>query len=280
MLDVSLTPYQPRTFAVRFAPEEALVRSQPALSSWPIPLRFNLDGMSLDTDRADGDFDGKGQTMAGELWPPDLTVDGVAFTPGLSRAGVKNVLVPAGERLTLPSALAKRVYVLAAAVGGDVETDFGFASVAGPAHTVRTTVREWQGPIGQWYSTLKTERMLQQVIVPDIQRQTWGERAIADDMVTTFNPATGEVSGIDQIRPAYVKTDEIAWVGTHRHEPAGNQIYIPSYVFMYGFDVPAGTSTFILPTNPRVRVFAVTAVWEQAQARPAGVLYMPAIPRR
>jgi hypothetical protein len=118
------------------------------------------------------------------------------------------------------------------------------------------------------------------VIVPDMQRQTWSERAIADDMVTTFNPATGEVSGIDQIRPAYVKTDEIAWVGTHRHEPGGNQIYIPSYVFVYGFDVPASVTAFVLPSDPRLRIFAVTAVNEPSRTRPAGALYMPAIPRR
>jgi hypothetical protein len=43
--------------------------------------------------------------------------------------------------------------------------------------------------------------------------------------------------------------DEIAWVGTHRHEPGGNQIYIPSYVFMYGFDVPAGATLLTLPSG-------------------------------
>jgi hypothetical protein len=122
--------------------------------------------------------------------------------------------------------------------------------------------------------------MLQEVIVPDIPRQTWTERAIADDMVTTFDPATGAVSNIDQIRPAFVKADEIAWVGTHRHEPGGNQIYIPSYVFMYGFDVPAGATLLTLPSDPRLRIFAMTAVRERSHTTPAGALYMPAIPRR
>jgi hypothetical protein len=99
-------------------------------------------------------------------------------------------------------------------------------------------------------------------------------------MVTTFDPTTGAVAGIDQIRPAFVKTEEIAWVGTHRHEPAGTQIYIPSYVFMYGFDVPADATALRLPANRQLRILAVTAVNEPAPLAPARVLYMPEIPRR
>jgi alpha-mannosidase len=288
-LDVALTPYQPRTFAVRLMSgassnvdraSAGVLQFGPAPAATRVPLFFNVDGISLDARRADGDFDGRGQTIAGELWPSDLTIDGIPFQLGSSLAGAKNVLVPSGDAITLPRSPGNRIYVLAAAVGGDVTAAFGFASAAGPTHAVRTTVREWQAPIGQWYSTLKTERMLQQVIVPDIPRQTWGERAIADDMVTTFDPATGAVGGIDQIRQAFVKTDEIAWVGTHRHEPGGNQIYVPSYVFMYGFDVPAGATTFTLPSDPRLRIFAITAVRESSSVRPAGALYTPAIPRR
>ena len=277
-LDVTLTPYQPRTFAVRLTP--AVARDADRATAASIPLAFNLDGISLDANRADGNFDGKGQTIAGELWPSNLTINGVPFTLGSSQSGARNVLVPAGNTLTLPSANVNRVYVLAAAIGGDVPATFGFAAGPGPARTVTKTIREWQGPVGQWYSPLKSNRMLQEVIVPDMQRQTWSERAIADDMVTTFNPATGEVTGIDQIRPAFVKTDEIAWVGTHRHEPAGNQIYIASYVFMYGLDAPIGARTLQLPSDPRLRIFAVTAIHESAPLVPAGPLYMPGIPRR
>ncbi len=276
-LNVSLLPYRPRTFAVRLDPASTRTTAR---SITPIPLAFNIDGVSLDANRADGDFDGQGRTIAGEQWPAELHVDGVPFALGPNAIGTKNVLVPSGQVLPLPAGSANRVYVLASAVGGDVPAVFTFGGATGSNRSVTVTVREWQAPIGQWYSTLKTERMLRQVILPDIQRQTWSERAIADDMVTTFNPATGEVAGIDQIRPAFVKTDEIAWVGTHRHEPGGNQIYIPSYVFIYGFDVPAGATTFRLPADPRLRILAVTSMFESARLTPAKPLYTPAIPRR
>jgi len=77
-----------------------------------------------------------------------------------------------------------------------------------------------------------------------------------------------------------VKTDEIAWIGTHRHEPGGNQIYIPSYVFVYGFDLPVGATAVRLPANPRIRILAATAVREPPATVPAGPLYGAGIPRR
>jgi alpha-mannosidase len=80
-LDVTLRPYQPRTFAVRLAPAAA---PPPGVSRvvTPLALPFNLDGISLDANRADGDFDGKGLTIAGELWPRELAINGLAFTLG------------------------------------------------------------------------------------------------------------------------------------------------------------------------------------------------------
>ena len=195
-LDVSLGPYQPRTFAVRIGQPSS--RGAPPVAT-SVPLSFNLDGISLDADRADGNFDGKGLTIAGEQWPNELTMNGVRFTLGSSQRGAANILVPSGEALPLPAGSPNRVYVLAAAVGGDVAATFGFGTSAGAGRTASVTVREWQAPIGQWYSAIKTERMLREVVVPDMLRQTWTERAIADDMVTTFNAATGAVTGLSLI---------------------------------------------------------------------------------
>jgi alpha-mannosidase len=273
-LDVTLGPYQPRTFALRLA-RASSGRTERVTATIEMP--FNLDGISLDSGRADGNFDGRGQTVAGELWPERLVLNGIPFVLGSSRPGALNVLVPTGQSLRLPPA--SRMYLLAAAVGGDATAALRFETTDGP-RTMLVTIREWQAPIGQWHSTIKTERMLREVVVPDMLRQTWTERAIADDMVTTFDPNTGAVTGIENIRPAFVKTDEIAWVGTHRHEPDGNQIYIPSYVFLYGFDVPAGATAVRLPLNKQIRIFAVTAVTEPKAVSPAGALYAPEITRR
>ena len=81
------------------------------------------------------------------------------------------------------------------------------------------------------------------------------------------------MTGIDQIRPGFVKRDEIAWLGTHRHAPEGNQIYIASYIFKYAIDLPAGAKDLLLPSNDYVRILAATAVNEPARLTAAGPLY-------
>ena len=109
---------------------------------------------------------------------------------------------------------------------------------------------------------------------------TPSQQEIQAGLVVSWNPTTGEVTGIENIRPGYVKRDEIAWVGTHRHAPSENQIYVPSYVFLYAIDLPSGVRAIKLPANDKLRIFAVTAVKEPKRVRPAAVLYAPGLQGR
>ncbi len=72
-------PFRPRTLALRLAPPPAALAPP---RSVPLELAFNLDGISRDDARTDGDFDGQGHTIAGELfrlrWPPTTS----RSTPG------------------------------------------------------------------------------------------------------------------------------------------------------------------------------------------------------
>src|SRR5262249_33894824 len=109
-LQIFLKPYQPRTIALRFrksinkndaakaAMNRALNLGQP-VTGVPVELPFNVDGVSTDANRADGDFDGKGQTLAGELLPATLSLEGVPFKFGSTTDGALNVLVPARQTL-------------------------------------------------------------------------------------------------------------------------------------------------------------------------------------
>ncbi len=262
-LEIDLKRYQPRTFALRLqTPSDQLRLARPSLQ---MDLPFNLDGVSTDANRADGDLDGRGQTLAGELLPQKLQLDGVSFKLGSSAPGAMNALVPKGQTLSLPKGSYNRVYVLAAAVGGDVTTTIGGRMI---------TVREWQGPVGQWDSRLKEPRQLREVQVASMTRgQTWAADAINKDLVVQYDAATGIVKGIDQIRRGFVKRDEIAWVGTHRHGPEGNQPYIASYVFLYAIDLPKGAREVRLPSDDRLRILAMTAVRDPFRTRPATALY-------
>jgi alpha-mannosidase len=183
------------------------------------------------------------------------------------------VLVPKGQRLAVPAGAYNRVYILAAAVGGDVPATFGSRTV---------TVREWQGAIGQWDSRLKTLSALDEPFVPAPRGNpnngpavstTPSQEEIRSGLVVNWDPASQSVKGIDAIRPGFVKRDEIAWIGTHRHAPDGNQIYIASYIFKYAIDLPPGAKEILLPTNDRLRILAATAVNEPAHVTAAGPLY-------
>jgi alpha-mannosidase len=132
--------------------------------------------------------------------------------------------------------------------------------------------------VGQWFSQLNEPRLLREKVVPAMRGQTWTEEAIQADMVTQFDPATGALTGIEKIRPAFVKRDEIAWVGTHRHTPEGNQIYIQSYIFVYAIDLGAGVNEVQLPKDERIRILAMSVAREPRRLRPAVMLYAPDLP--
>ena len=181
-----------------------------------LTLPFNLDGVSTNDIRADGDFDGKKHTLSAELLPGMIAVDGVPFIFGSGAPGAKNVLVPNGQTLTIPAGNFNRVYVLADAIGGDVATSIGIGATQHPV-----VIREWQGPVGQWWSRLKD-------IAPSLHEPfaVTNGNGQGSGLVVSWDPQTGRVSGMDQIHPAFVKRDEIAWIGTHRHDPNGDEPYV------------------------------------------------------
>jgi len=281
-LAINLKPYQPRTFALKVRkdpksglPVSAVNRPQTmsaAVEATPLELPFNMDGISNDANRTDGDFDRQGKTLAGELLPARLVLDGIPFNFGSNAPAALNVLVPAGQTVQLPRGDYNRVYVLAAAVGGDASANFGDQKI---------TVREWQGPVGQWDSRLKEPRQMREVSVAPMTRgQTWTAEAIDQDLVVQYDSTTGVVKGIDQIRPGFVKRDEIAWIGTHRHGPEGNQPYIASYIFAYAIDLARGSRQLQLPNDDRIRVMAITAVREPFRLWPVTSLYASDLPGR
>ena len=168
--------------------------------------------------------------------------------------------------LPLPAGSYDRVIVLAAAIGGDVP-----ATIAGHA----LTIREWEGAIGQWDSRLVAPSALREPFVPAGGRGVPSTDEVRAGMVVPWDPNTFAVSAADiaRIRPGFVTRDEIAWIGTHRHAPGGNQPYIMSYVFAYAIDLPPGTRELTLPRDGRLRILAATLVRGPHAVRPATPLF-------
>jgi alpha-mannosidase len=139
-LTVSLGAYQPMTLALTLAPPGALV-TKPISTSLALP--FNLDAISTDGNRADGDFD-SGLTYPAELLPGTIVRDGITFQLGPTNDGAFNALACQGQTLTLPAGY-DRLYLLAAAASNDLTVSFALNG-----QTTNLTVRYFSGFIGQW----------------------------------------------------------------------------------------------------------------------------------
>ncbi len=219
VVGLSFEPFRPRTLAVTLAPEA--VRLEPPVAV-PLDLPFDVDGISRDEARKDGDLDGQRRSLAGELLPATVVSAGIPFRTGPQAPGEKNVLVARGQKLSLPPGDFDRVYLVAAAIGGDRAARF---AVDGRATAL--VVPDWAEPVGQWNS-----RMVGGVRVDEAER----------------------------IAPAYAKETPLAWVATHRHGARGeNEAYAFAHLFRLRLDVPRGARELVLPVDERLRILAVTA---------------------
>jgi alpha-mannosidase len=217
---LGFAPFRPRTIALTLATAPTTVAAR---SEQPLELPYDRDGISRDAAPRDGDLDGAGHSIAGDLLPASFVSGGVGFRTGPREPGQANVVASRGQKLELPAGSFDALYLAAAAVGGDRPATF---FVDGKPTTM--TIHDWAEPVGQWDS-----------------------RLVAGDFHE--DPAT--------IAPGYAKTQPLAWVGTHRHDALGqNEAYVFTNVYRYRLALPPGARTVTLPGDEHVIVFAATAV--------------------
>ncbi len=209
----------------------------------PVSLSFDRDVISEDSARSDGDFDGQGHSIPAELLPEHLTIDGVQFWMGPKEKGQPNAVVCAGQTVRLPKGDFDHVYMIAAAMGG---ARLGTFYANGEPIAVR--VGGFTGWLGQ-------------------------AAGVAEGAV---------LLGKDQTVPAYIHRDELAWIGTHRHNSRAdrsvsrdeNEAYIFCNLYKCGFALPPGADRVTLPRDRRIRILALTAAKDpNAETRAADWLY-------
>lgn len=258
-LVTSLGRFQPRTFAVKFAPPPMQLRLP---SSTPIALTYHLAVANRDDERSKHGFDGEGFALPSEMLPRQLSYANVYFH--LASPNGANALVPRGQVLSIPAGM-RRLYVLAASAAGDQDVVFRIGG-----KPVNLTIQSWSGFIGQWDNRQwkQTEvtippRAVPPDIPPDIAAYLRRPRTRRD--------VYGEMTGI---APGYIKRAPVAWFASHRHTPDGkNEAYAYSYLFAYTIDVPANARTLTLPNNDNVRILAMTGSSEIFKVQPAQPLY-------
>ena len=238
----SMGGYAPKTYAVTLDPATLTI---PSPVSQAVDLPFDADGMSLDGNRADGDLDGAGHTLPGELIPASLDIAGVKFTLGSPAPGAKNMLLAKGTTLKLPAGPFDHIYLLASATE-DAQVAL---RIDGAVHSV--SIPRFMGNIGQWDSHLINEKNV------------------------SLNRINGAFVTNTFYTPAYMKPQQVGLLATHLHNGKSNEniAYVFGYMFLVKVPVPQGASTLTLPNDPRVRIFAVSVARNPLEAtRQAGAL--------
>ena len=207
-LTFTIKPYSIKSFRVTLqSPDQT-----PATAvQTPLTLPFDLCATTYNAFRQTGNFDGKGNSYAAELFPKTVTFKGVTFKMGEPDAD--NALKCHQQELRLPAGHHNRVYLLMASTQNDLKATF---MVDGRPQTVE--VPYYSGFIGQWGHKGQTE--------------------------------------------AYVKSADVAFVGTHKHTMIGNKDlpYEFTYMFCVPLQVNDKTRSITLPDNKHVVVFAATAL--------------------
>ena len=229
-LSFSLAPYQAKAFAILPYNEMMMLSTGQTrhgsifsrFKSERIKLPYDTDGISLDSNRKDGDIDGEGNTLAGELLPDKLWWLDVPYEFGPKSDGQLNVVSCRGQVIDIPKGKYNRLCLLATSTGGPSVGDFRIGK-----QTFTEAIPDYASFIGQWNSRLS-----------------------GDDFVEEPN----------RIAPAYINDAPVAWYGSHRHTAKGeNEAYRFTYLFLLDFPLPEGAKTIGLPNNPHIKILAATA---------------------
>lgn len=232
-LVADLTRYQPRAFALQLAAAETKL-DPPACKSLPIP--FDVDVVSLDSNRKDGAFGDDGYCLSGDLLPKEIVAEGIRFEIGPTADGQKNAMTCNGQTVALNSDGFDRLYLLAASAGDDTAAEFAVDGKPFPL-----SIQSYTGFVGQWDSRV----------------------------------IDGQDTAPDFPVAAFIKRDSVAWVGTHRHTANGdNDAYRFTYLYKYSIPLAKGAKKLTLPKSPSIRILAMTlASNPNENTRPAGFLY-------
>ena len=238
-LAINMTPYAIRSFALKLDEASCQV-NKPVTKA--VALDYNVSAFSADGQAADGIFGPEKYSMPAELISDRLDYNGVVFEMGPTAAGQNNAIACQGQTITLPKGKYNRVYLLASA---DTDTQ---AQLKIGKKVQNFTVQAWTGYIGQY------------------DNRRWDREFERND-----SSCIGWVTGIET---GYIKRDNLAWFCSHRHDVSGkNKAYQFSYIFEYEFELPAGTTTLVLPDDPSIKVFAVSVAAGFTGVRNACDLY-------
>jgi alpha-mannosidase len=263
-LKVSFTPYQPRTFALRLGSPTAKIGM---VKSQPVALHYDLAVASNDnTKTSGGGIDGTGRAIPAEMLPSKIQYHDVSFELASAKTGNPNALVANGQTITLPEGHFNRIYVLAAATGGDQNATFRIGN-----KDINLRIQDWTGFIGQWDTRLwKNEQERDWAI--SASHAAWPPSDLQQREQRPVSPRYPD--DYVGLKSGYIKPASLAWYASHQHTAEGlNQPYQYSYLFAYPIEVSGNPKTLVLPKNDKIRVLAISVADENPDLKPIQPLF-------
>ena len=278
-LETSFKPYQPRTFALTLGAPRVHAAS---ISSQSVPLHYDLAAASNDDTPSVGGFDQQGNALPAEMLPSSLLVEGVPFALAPAATGKPNALAANGQSVALPKGNFNTLYLLAASSAGDQQATFTLGQTP-----TTLAVQNWGGFIGQWDTRQWKPRpatvtegggnsgapvhqvALRQDFAVSANHQPW-------DLKSAGSPDWAPKYPQDYLglAPGFIKPATLAWYASHHHNAQGlNVPYQYSYLFLYALHLPAATKTLTLPSNPSIKIMAVSVAATEPELTPAQPLF-------
>jgi alpha-mannosidase len=222
---VSIPKFGIRSFACTLAPP---VEKLSGPSNLPLVLPYDETVTCSEKYKKNGVFTPKGYGIPAELFPDNLTIDGIRFTLGNKAEGQKNMIACRGQKIALPkNSNYNMVYILAAAV----KDTGGLFRTADSKLNLR--IQKYEGVIGQF------------------DKRSWDK-----------------LGRIKSLEKGFIKRDQVAWFATHIKKDTVNAPYHYAYIFKYSMDIGPSSDYLQLPENDAIKIFAITVAengYDEAQ---------------
>lgn len=181
----SLHKYELKTFRVKLD-SPYYDDTKPVVTKVNLGLEYNQDGISHDSDRADGDMDLNGHTVSAEQLPDEIVSEDISFAMGPKQDGQKNVVMAAGQTIPLNSGSNPNnaLYILGTSVNGPQSGDFSVQYDDGISSTAKTLqFNEWTAMIGGFGLTRITDKIGYAV---SHRHNPWGDDAYRETYLYVY----------------------------------------------------------------------------------------------
>ncbi|MDR2904331.1 MAG: discoidin domain-containing protein, partial [Clostridiales bacterium] len=213
---------------------------------------FNLDGVSGDEDRRDGDLDGNGNTVPMRNWPAEIDYQGVKFKIADTVAdGENNYVQTAGQTIPLPNGNFSKVFLIGAAAGyGDPTGDFTIHYTDGSSDSESISFAAWDTDLSGWnrFEHMDTKPYVYDTVAHVFTHYHDGvlDQMTRDNYLFIYSIDTDKAKTVKSITLPEVESIKIAAISAADSDIAGfGSVYGSSNAYLAPPDAPTDVKAVV-----------------------------------